>query len=112
MSGAGFLLISASCELGSSGSFPDGAGVEGNELGGEALLTGGACPAAPVLLLRALCAACMFGLGSPGGPYGPGLMDLGGAGRPLGPAASDGGTGGNCAGEMGRWSGSWAGLGR
>ncbi|RMJ26795.1 hypothetical protein PHISP_02337 [Aspergillus sp. HF37] len=35
----------------SSGSFPDGAGVEGNELGGEALLTGGACPAAPVLLL-------------------------------------------------------------
>ena len=38
----------------------------------------------------------------PGGPYGPGLMDLGGIGRAPGPGENDRGADGNCPGGIGR----------
>ena len=66
--GAGFLLIVGDCAAGTSGSFPDGAGVGGKGPSGEGPFAIGACPAAPVLLLRALCSNCIPGLGRPGGP--------------------------------------------
>lgn len=80
---------------------PDGAGVEGKELVGDALPARGLCPRAPALLLRLLLVAGMLGFRIPGGPYGPGLMDLDAPCRP-GPAARDVGTAGNDAGEIGR----------
>lgn len=97
----GFLLASSGGDVGRSGSFPDGAGVEGKELGGDAPPASGLCPRAPALLLRLRWVGGILGFRIPGGPYGPGLMDLGGICRP-GPADREGGTAGNDAGEIGR----------
>ena len=88
-------------DAGRSGSFPDGAGVEGRELGGVAPPARGLCPMAPTLLLRLLGIEGIC-FRTPGGPYGPGLIERGGVGRPEGPADRDWGTGGNAAGEIGR----------
>ena len=55
-------------DAGRSGNFPDGAGVEGKELGADGTPARGLCPAAPALLLRVLWVGGTFGFRAPGGP--------------------------------------------